>query len=191
MKILSYLFLLLLCSGEILFSSRWFWMLHISTSHDYATNYPSRSRDGNIRYAARVNFDVACNMNFKSFPGDTQVRKKLLNSKFRFLNLPNREKVCDIKFESFGYTTRQMSLRWHNTSTVNENISLAQFDLFVSMNSGYNTDYYELAFPGLILQLVRKQIIPLLFSSFPFRLGFHFEMPSSRILTFCAILSAK
>ena len=49
-----------------------------------------------------------------------------------------------------------MSLRWHNTSTVNENISLAQFDLFVSMNSGYNTDYYELAFPGLILQLVRN-----------------------------------
>ena len=133
-------------------------MLHISTSHGYATKYTSRSRDGNIRYAARVNFDVACNMNFKSFPGDTQVRKGNLNlkSKFRFLILPNREKVCDIKFESFGYTTRQMSLRWHNTSTVNENISLAQFDLFVSMNSGYDTDYYELAFPGLILQLVRK-----------------------------------
>lgn len=44
-----------------------------------------------LRYAARVNFDVACNMNFKSYPGDYQ--------------------VCDIKFESFGYTTKQMVFR--------------------------------------------------------------------------------
>ena len=47
-----------------------------------------------IRYATRVNFDVACNMNFKSFPGDTQVRKGNLNlkSKFRFLIFPQTAK---------------------------------------------------------------------------------------------------
>ena len=25
-----------------------------------------------VRYAARVNFDVACNMDFRAFPGDSQ-----------------------------------------------------------------------------------------------------------------------
>ncbi|TRY61959.1 hypothetical protein TCAL_10287 [Tigriopus californicus] len=94
-------------------------------------------RDSNIRFAARVNFDVACNMDFRNYPGDTQ--------------------TCDIKFESFGYTTRQLNFNWHNSSNVNENISLAQFDLFVSMNAGYDTDYYEMAYPGLILTLVLKR----------------------------------
>ena len=41
-----------------------------------------------------------------------------------------------------------------NTSHVNENISLAQFDLYVSMSSEYNTDYYDFAYPGLILKLL-------------------------------------
>ena len=87
-----------------------------------------------LRYAARVNFDVACNMDFRAYPGDHQ--------------------VCDIKFESFGYTTQQLSFRWLNSSHVNTNISLAQFDLLVSMSNRYNTDYYDTQFPGLILQLV-------------------------------------
>ena len=87
-----------------------------------------------LRYAARVNFDVACNMDFRAYPGDTQ--------------------VCDIKFESFGYTTEQLAFRWLNDSHVNTNISLAQFDLLVSMSNEYDTDYYDTRFPGLILQLV-------------------------------------
>ena len=41
-----------------------------------------------LRYSARVNFDVACNMDFRSYPGDHQ--------------------ACEVKFESFGYTTRQV-----------------------------------------------------------------------------------
>ncbi len=46
------------------------------------------------------------------------------------------------------------SCSWSNqTSHVNENISLAQFDLSVSMESSYHTDYYELSYPGLILKL--------------------------------------
>ena len=61
--------------------------------------------------------------------------------------------VCDIKFESFGYTTRQLKFRWLNSSHVNENISLAQFDLRVTMNSQYDTDYYDVPYPGLILKL--------------------------------------
>jgi gamma-aminobutyric acid receptor subunit alpha len=32
--------------------------------------------------------------------------------------------------------------------------SLAQFDLMVSMNNEYNTDYYDIPYPGLILKLV-------------------------------------
>lgn len=81
-------------------------------------------RDSRLRYAARVNFDVACNMDFRAYPGDKQ--------------------ICEVKLESFGYTTEQLVFRWlANASHVNENISLAQFDLFVAMTSEYDTDYYD------------------------------------------------
>ncbi len=91
-------------------------------------------RSGLIRYAARVNFDVACNMDFRAYPGDRQ--------------------VCEVKFESFGYTSRQLSFAWSNSSNVNRNISLTQFDLSVLMQSSYDTgDYYDLSYPGLILKL--------------------------------------
>lgn len=94
-------------------------------------------RNSMVRYAARVNFDVACNMDFRSFPGDSQ--------------------VCDIKLESFAYTTNQLVFNWMNNSNVNENISLAQFDLRVLPNQGYGTDYYELSYPGLIFTLVLRR----------------------------------
>ena len=45
-----------------------------------------------IRYATRVNFDVACNMAFHNYPHDVQ--------------------TCEIKLESFGYTNRQMKFNW-------------------------------------------------------------------------------
>ena len=90
-----------------------------------------------IRYAARVNFDVACNMDFRSYPGDTQ--------------------VCDIKLESFGYTSDQIVFKWLNNSHINENISLAQFELLVSVNNDYNTDYYDLSYPGLIMTLTLRR----------------------------------
>ncbi len=36
---------------------------------------------------------------------------------------------------------------------MNENISLAQFDLTVTMADQYDTDYYDVHYPGLILKL--------------------------------------
>ena len=62
-----------------------------------------------IRYAARVNFDVACPMDFRIYPGDIQ--------------------LCHIKLESFGYTEDQLVFNWSNKSDINENISLAQFSV--------------------------------------------------------------
>jgi hypothetical protein len=62
-----------------------------------------------IRYAARVNFDVACPMDFHIYPGDIQ--------------------LCHIKLESFGYTEDQLVFLWSNSSNINENISLAQFSV--------------------------------------------------------------
>ena len=44
-----------------------------------------------------------------------------------------------------------------NNSNVNENISLAQFDLRVLPNQGYGTDYYELSYSGLIFTLVLRR----------------------------------
>ena len=45
-----------------------------------------------IRYATRVNFDVACKMEFHQYPTDMQ--------------------TCEIKLESFGYTNKQMRFKW-------------------------------------------------------------------------------
>ena len=49
-------------------------------------------KDSRIRYATRVNFDVACKMEFHRYPHDVQ--------------------TCEIKLESFGYTNRQMRFNW-------------------------------------------------------------------------------
>ena len=48
--------------------------------------------DSKIRYATRVNFDVACKMEFQNYPVD--------------------EQICEIKMESFGYTNKQMKFSW-------------------------------------------------------------------------------
>ena len=40
------------------------------------------------RYSSRVNYDVACAMDFHRYPVD--------------------EQICEIKFESFGYTSKQV-----------------------------------------------------------------------------------
>jgi hypothetical protein len=74
-------------------------------------------------------------MNFRAYPGDHQ--------------------VCEIKFESFGYSSEQIQFFWMDQSShVNENISLAQFDLYVMMSHAYQTDYYDVKYPGLILKLM-------------------------------------
>jgi len=88
--------------------------------------------DKTIRYSSRVNYDVACNMDFHRFPVD--------------------EQTCIIKYESFGYTTKQMTFQWHHVNNVNPNITLDQFVEQVNFEN-YATDYYEISYPGLILNI--------------------------------------
>ena len=49
-----------------------------------------------MRYSTRINFDVACAMDFHKFPWDRQ--------------------ICKVKFESFSYSNNQISMRWLNRS---------------------------------------------------------------------------
>ena len=46
-------------------------------------------------------------------------------------------------------------MRWLNRShsNVNPNISLAQFSFTVSLVDSYSTDYYDIAYPGLIMKV--------------------------------------
>ena len=45
-------------------------------------------KDSTIRYSSRINYDVACNMDFHRFPVD--------------------EQYCEVKFESFGFSNKQV-----------------------------------------------------------------------------------
>jgi len=91
--------------------------------------------DSTIRYSSRFNFDIACNMDFHRFPVD--------------------EQYCQVKFESFGFTNKQIQLAWMEESqnNVNQNISLAQFGFKVTLMDAYSTDYYDISYPGLIMKL--------------------------------------
>merc|ERR1719209_1039175 len=91
--------------------------------------------DSMIRYSSRFNFDIACNMDFHRFPVD--------------------EQYCQVKFESFGFTNKQIKLAWMDESqnNVNKNISLAQFGFKVTLMDAYSTDYYDISYPGLIMKL--------------------------------------
>jgi len=93
--------------------------------------------DGLIRYSARVNYDVACNMDFHNYPVDKQ--------------------LCEVKYESFGYTSDQMEFRWLEHNVVNPNITLDQFVETIIFESNYATDYYESSFPGLILRILLER----------------------------------
>ena len=44
--------------------------------------------DSTIGYSSRINYDVACNMDFRRFPVD--------------------EQYCEVKFESFGFSNKQV-----------------------------------------------------------------------------------
>ena len=46
--------------------------------------------DSTIRYSSRINYDVACNMDFHKFPVD--------------------EQYCEVKFESFGFSSKQVNI---------------------------------------------------------------------------------
>ena len=48
-----------------------------------------------------------------------------------------------------------MQMKWMDKahSNVNANISLAQFSFNVLLMDSYSTDYYDIAYPGLIMKV--------------------------------------
>ena len=86
--------------------------------------------DQTLRYSSRVNFDVACTMDFHKFPVD--------------------EQLCEINFESFGHTSEQLKFQWVDGSNFNHNITLAQFAWEVRLKDSYETGYYDLSYPGML-----------------------------------------
>ena len=84
--------------------------------------------DQTLRYSSRVNFDVACTMDFHTFPVD--------------------EQLCEINLESFGHTNEQLKFQWVPGSNFNPNITLAQFSWEVRLKDSYSTGYYDLSYPG-------------------------------------------
>ena len=86
--------------------------------------------DQRLRYSSRINFDIACQMDLHKYPADKQ--------------------LCEIRFESFGYTNKQLKFQWTTGSNINPNITLAHFTLDVRLGDTYDTDYYDLRYPGSI-----------------------------------------
>ena len=48
-------------------------------------------------------------------------------------------------------------LAYFTGSNINQNISLPQFDLKVELGDNYATDYYDLAYPGVIMKIHFKR----------------------------------
>ena len=95
--------------------------------------------DQKMRYSSRVNFDVACTMDFHKFPVD--------------------EQICEINLESFGHTNEQLKFQWVDGSNFNPNITLAQFSWEVRLKDSYSTGYYDLSYPGKSNVLYRYLLI--------------------------------
>ncbi|EZA49697.1 Glycine receptor subunit alphaZ1 [Ooceraea biroi] len=67
-------------------------------------------RNKTIKYSARINAIVACQMEFQSYPMDTQ--------------------ICPIYIESFSYNRKKLRLKWGAGSvTVNPELKLLQYDI--------------------------------------------------------------
>ena len=97
--------------------------------------------DSSIRYSARMNYDVACAMDFHKFPLDQQ--------------------VCSVKFESFSYSSSQIQLKWRNESDsqVNSAIHLDQFMFNVDLHDNYQTIGYDITYPGLIMKITLTRVL--------------------------------
>ena len=102
-------------------------------------------RDGTVSYARRMNFDVACDMDFRLFPFDNQ--------------------TCDIIMHSFAYTTDDYTLRWTRnddgevTSYVNDVINLAQWTFELSFDGEYDMEEIgNEVKPGLIARLTLQRL---------------------------------
>jgi len=101
-------------------------------------------RNSTARYATQNNYDVACPMNFRKYPYDTQ--------------------ICKVKYESYGYTTQKMLLKWkkgfdQSKVTANHSISLAQFDYTVEFEEEYREAIASGEYPGVIMTIVLKRKI--------------------------------
>ena len=99
--------------------------------------------DSMIRYSKRMNFDVACPMDFHKFPLDQQ--------------------VCQVKFESFSLSTDQIQFKWmaesKNLSQYNEEITLDQFLYAVELIDNKETSIYDISYPRLIMQITLDRIL--------------------------------
>jgi len=101
-------------------------------------------RNSTARYATQNNYDVACPMNFRKYPYDTQ--------------------ICKVKYESYGYTTQKMLLKWkkgfdQSKVTANNSISLAQFDYAVKFEEEYREAIASGEYPGVIMTIVLRRKI--------------------------------
>ena len=86
-------------------------------------------KDHLIRYSKRINFAVACQMDFHYYPND--------------------EQTCNIKFESFGYTTEYLRFNWHKTASyISPVLSMKQFKMNATFVPPYITNTYDLQYPG-------------------------------------------
>ena len=62
---------------------------------------------------------------------------------------PNDEQTCNIKFESFGYTTEYLRFNWHKTaSCIIPVLSMKQFKMNATFVPPYITNTYDLQYPG-------------------------------------------
>ena len=96
--------------------------------------------DSTIRFSNRLNFDVACHMDFKQYPVDQQ--------------------YCIVKFESFSFTEEDILFHWLEDSLMisNPDIHLPHYTYNIYTDKEYKTDYYNQSYPGLELKihLIRK-----------------------------------
>ena len=97
--------------------------------------------DSTVRFSSRMNYDLACAMNFHKFPLDQQ--------------------VCRVRFESFSYSSTQLQLQWRNKSDsqINKDIHLDQFIFSVDLSDTYQTEDYDIAYPGLVMKITLTRVL--------------------------------
>ena len=67
---------------------------------------------------------------------------------------PNDKQTCDIKFESFGYTTEYLKFEWDQMiDYVSDELTMKQFKMTAILQPPYVTDTYDLQYPGFLLNV--------------------------------------
>ena len=77
---------------------------------------------------------------------------------------PADDQHCEVKFESFGYSANQLQLKWKDMSEshINTNINLAQFSFSVQLDDDYQTENFDVDYPGLIMKIhLKRQVCEL------------------------------